>query len=230
MRHVSLLLPRAVHAPPRPTAPLWSRSPAHCSQLAIPLLAPHPCTIPAAAPSTSLHLDASCQDTGAAVSVPSSSSSELPHPWATGPEAALKSPDAVDSNHRRGHPHRRVAPAIPRPNWHLQEDRTHTSHLPDRSTPFLHRLSNRMPVSTPASTSPLWIGSSGEHLPALSPKMGSPQCRTPPWPLAPLSSAAVCQSDGHCQRQPPMQVPSPVSKSGYQPQTLMGQPVWDQWE
>jgi hypothetical protein len=84
------------------------------------------------------------------------SSSELPHPQATGLEVALKSPATIDSN------------------------RTHNSHLPNQSTPFLCRLSNWTPVSTPASTAPLRTGSSGEHLPALSPKMGSPQCRTPP--------------------------------------------------
>jgi hypothetical protein len=52
----------------------------------------------------------------------------------------------------RGHQCRWVAPAIPRPNWRLPEDRVHTSHLPDRSTPFLHDISSRMPTTTPAPT------------------------------------------------------------------------------
>jgi hypothetical protein len=64
------------------------------------------------------------------MSAPPSSLSELPHPRATGPKAALKSPAAFDSNRRRGHPRRRVTPAIPLPNWHLPEDRAHTSVMP----------------------------------------------------------------------------------------------------
>jgi hypothetical protein len=53
-----------------------------------------------------------CQATGAATSAPPSSLSELPHPQAIRPEAALKSSAAIDSNCRQGHPCRRVAPAI----------------------------------------------------------------------------------------------------------------------
>jgi hypothetical protein len=79
--------------------------------------------------------------------------------------------------HRRGHPCRRVATAFSRPNWHLLEDRAHTSHLPDRSTRFLRRLSSRTPVSTPSPTAPPRTGSPGEpHLPEM-PQSSSPRSR-----------------------------------------------------
>jgi hypothetical protein len=111
------------------------------------------------------------------MSAPPSSLSELPHPRAAGPEAAPKSPTAIDSNRRRGHPRRWVASAIPRPNWRLPEDRAHTSHLPDRSTPFLHRLSSWTSVSTPTPTAPLRAGSPGEPLLPEMPQSSSPRCR-----------------------------------------------------
>jgi hypothetical protein len=78
---------------------------------------------------------------------------------------------------RRGHPCRLVAIAFSRPNWHLPKDCAHTSHLPDRSTPFLRLLSSRTPVSTPAPTTPPRTGSPGEpHLPEM-PQSSSPRSR-----------------------------------------------------
>jgi hypothetical protein len=74
----------------------------------------------------------------------------------------------------RGHQCRRVAPAIPRPNWRLPEDRVHTSHLPDRSTPFLHDISSRMPTTTPAPTASPRTRSPSEPLLLEMPQSSSP--------------------------------------------------------
>jgi hypothetical protein len=76
--------------------------------------------------------------------------------------------------HCRGHQCRRVAPAIPRPNWRLPEDRVHTSHLPDRSTPFLHDISSRMPTTTPAPTASPRTRSPSEPLLLEMPQSSSP--------------------------------------------------------
>jgi hypothetical protein len=74
----------------------------------------------------------------------------------------------------RGHPCRRVAPTIPRPNWCLPEDHTHTSHIPNWSTPFLHLLSSRTPANTPAPIAPPRTGSPGEPLLPEMPQSSSP--------------------------------------------------------
>jgi hypothetical protein len=162
------------------------------------------------------------QATGAAASAPPSSLGELPHPRATGPEAALKSPVTIDSNRRRGHPCRRVAPAIPQPNWHLPEYHTHTSHLPDWSTPFVHHLSSWTPASTPTCTAPLQTWSSGDPLVPEMPQSSSLCCRValaaipdPPCRLpAPESSQhrqqAGCCAMGHAPSPVPWVTPSVV--------------------
>jgi hypothetical protein len=76
--------------------------------------------------------------------------------------------------HCQGHPRRCVALTIPRPNWHLPEDRAHTNQLSDRLTPFLRRLSSRTPVCTPAPPVPPRIGSPGEPLLIEMPQSSSP--------------------------------------------------------
>jgi hypothetical protein len=83
--------------------------------------------------------------------------------------------------------------AIPRPNRCLPEEHVHTSHLPNRSTRFLRRLSSRTWASTPAPTAPLQTGSSGEPLLPEITQSSSPCCRVaiaaipdPPrrWPMS----------------------------------------------
>jgi hypothetical protein len=134
----------------------------------------------------------------------------------------------------RGHPCRRVTPAIPHPNWCLPEYRAHTSHLPNWSTPFLRHLSSRTPASTPTPPLPPRTGSSGEPLLPDVPQMSPPpRCvalatvpnpprwrQTPKsgWPPLPLLRAPTlpCLLVGHALTPVPWVMPNavPVGHAG----------------
>jgi hypothetical protein len=108
-------------------------------------------------------------------------SSELSHELSssTGNRRGPESSTSAVKAHRR-----RAAPAIPCPNRCLPKDRAHTSYLLDQSTPFLQRLSDRMPmtplpplrrrgglapVSSPPPRPPKWVHHPTDVLPGLPP-------------------------------------------------------------
>jgi hypothetical protein len=79
----------------------------------------------------------------------------------------------------------RAAPAIPRPNRRLPEDRVRTNFLPGSLASSLH-LSCGLPPASPFSRrAPPWGSHTSETLPALTLKMGAPHPRGPPRPAAP---------------------------------------------